>query len=110
MKRLTRFLGILALTQAWLQAETPAAGSNRVETRLDVSFLAAGRTEKLDLYLPKNRQADEKSPAVLLIHGGGWKEGDKRQAREIEFGTTLAENGFVAASVNYALQIGRAHV
>ena len=104
MKRLTRFLGILALTQAWLQAETPAAGSNRVETRQDVPFLSEGRTEKLDLYLPKNRKPGEKSPAVLLIHGGGWKEGDKRQAREIEFGTTLAENGYVAASVNYALR------
>jgi len=76
----------------------------QIEVRGDVSFLEPSRTEKLDLYLPKNRKAGEKSPAVLLIHGGGWKEGDKRQAREIEFGMTLAENGFVAASINYALR------
>jgi len=80
-------------------------GTNpKVEVRGDISFLNPSRLEKLDLYLPKNRKPGEKSPAVLLIHGGGWKEGDKRQAREIEFGTTLAENGYVAASVNYALR------
>jgi acetyl esterase/lipase len=92
-----------------LQAEentsiSPFASSPQVEVRGDISFLASARTEKLDLYLPKSRKAGEKSPAVLLIHGGGWKEGDKRQAREIEFGMTLAKNGFVAASINYALR------
>ena len=92
-----------------LQAEentsiSPFASSPQVEVRGDISFLTSARTEKLDLYLPKNRNAGEKSPAVLLIHGGGWKEGDKRQAREIEFGMTLAKNGFVAASINYALR------
>ena len=87
-----------------LRAESPFPPSTKVEFRGDVSFLAPGRSETLDLYLPKNRKDGEKSPAVLLIHGGGWKEGDKRQPREIEFGTTLAENGYVAASINYALR------
>lgn len=85
-------------------AEPPPSKSTQVEFRGDVAFLSPGRSETLDLYLPKNRKPGEKSPAVVLIHGGGWKEGDKRQAREIEFGTTLAENGYVAASVNYALR------
>ncbi len=83
---------------------SPFASSPQVEVRGDISFLTSARTEKLDLYVPKSRKAGEKSPAVLLIHGGGWKEGDKRQAREIEFGVTLAKNGFVAASINYALR------
>ena len=85
-------------------SEIEFSSNSQVEVRGDISFLKPDRTEKLDLYLPKNRKAGEKSPAVLLIHGGGWKEGDKRQPREIEFGTTLAENGYVAASINYALR------
>lgn len=93
----------LGLSSSWA-AEPPLPGSDQVEFRGDVPFLAPGRSETLDLYLPKKRKPGEKSPAVLLIHGGGWKEGDKRQAREIEFGTALAENGFVAASMNYALR------
>ncbi|NBR97586.1 MAG: alpha/beta hydrolase, partial [Verrucomicrobia bacterium] len=84
--------------------EIEFSSNPQVEVRGDISFLKPDRNEKLDLYLPKNRNAGEKSPAVLLIHGGGWKEGDKRQPREIEFGTTLAENGYVAASINYALR------
>ena len=90
--------------------ESPAVASEflnpppTVETRGDVPYLSEGRTEKLDLYLPKGRPAGTLSPAVVLIHGGGWTSGDKRQAREIEIGTTLAENGFVAASINYAMK------
>ena len=76
----------------------------RMEVRGDILFLDATRNEKMDLYLPKGRPPNTLSPAVLLIHGGGWKEGDKRQTREIEFGTTLADNGYVAASINYALR------
>jgi len=103
-------LAVLLLPESFpLQAEenppsSDFASSPQVEVRGDISFLTSARAEKLDLYLPKNRKAGEKSPAVLLIHGGGWKEGDKRQAREIEFGMTLAKNGFVAASINYALR------
>ena len=104
MKRLPLFFLALLPLAPVRAAEKPAVDSTKVEFRADVPFLAEGRTEKLDLYLPKNRKAGETSPAILLIHGGGWKEGDKAQAREIEFGTFLAENGFVAASVNYALR------
>lgn len=101
--RLLTFLSVLVGT--WTQAGSLEFSSNpQVEVRGDISYLTPDRLEKLDLYLPKNRNAGEKSPAVLLIHGGGWKEGDKRQAREIEFGMTLAQNGFVAASINYALR------
>jgi len=77
--------------------------SATVETRGDVPYLEPARAEKLDFYLPKNRPPGTLSPAVILIHGGGWTKGDKRQAREIEIGMTLAESGFVAASINYDL-------
>ncbi len=100
-------LGLFLSSFSWAGSQTSGiefTSNSQVEVRGDVPFLDPSRSEKLDLYLPKNRKAGEKSPAVLLIHGGGWKEGDKRQAREIEFGMTLAENGFVAASINYALR------
>ena len=101
--RLIVLLSVLAGTKT--QANSQEFSSKpQIEVRGDVPFLEPSRLEKLDLYLPKNRKTGEKSPAILLIHGGGWKEGDKRQPREIEFGTTLAENGYVAASINYALR------
>jgi acetyl esterase/lipase len=69
----------------------------------DVAFLAPHRTEKLDLYLPANRDAATPSPAVLMIHGGGWIGGDKAASREFNVGTALAAAGYVCASVNYKL-------
>jgi acetyl esterase/lipase len=69
----------------------------------DVPYLDPTRTEKLDLYLPTGRPPGTRSPAVLIIHGGGWVGGDKAASREFNIGTTLAKAGYVCASVNYYL-------
>ena len=69
----------------------------------DVSYLAPDRKEKLDLYLPANRDRTTRSPAIVIIHGGGWTGGDKAAGREFNIGSTLAGAGYVCASVNYKL-------
>lgn len=55
---------------------------------------------ELDLYLPKD---DGKSlrPAVVVIHGGGWKGGDKRALSYLA--EAFARRGYVAAAINYRL-------
>lgn len=70
----------------------------------DVAYLLPDRKEKLDLYLPAERSEQVRSPAVLIIHGGGWGGGDKAASREFNIGTTLAKAGYVCASVNYRLE------
>ena len=72
----------------------------------DVRFLDPDRNERLDLYLPADRAPRVRSPAVVMIHGGGWVGGDKAAAREFNVGTTLARAGYVCASVNYRLEEG----
>jgi acetyl esterase/lipase len=74
-----------------------------IRTEHDVDFLGAGRKEKADLYLPSEARPEQKFPAVVIIHGGGWAGGDKRAAREINIGTTLALHGYVGMSINYVL-------
>ena len=69
----------------------------------NVAYLAEGRTETADLYLPAKRDPKDRSPAVVIIHGGGFTGGDKAAAREFNIGTNLALNGYVAMSINYAL-------
>jgi acetyl esterase/lipase len=78
-----------------------------VSVRRDLSFLAEGRQEKLDLYQPAERAAGTRSPAVVIIHGGGWTGGDKGARREFITGTTLALAGYVCVSVNYSLTAGK---
>jgi acetyl esterase/lipase len=75
----------------------------QVEIKTDVSYLEPGREEKCDLYLPKNLPDDKRVPAIVIIHGGGWKAGDKADKREIHLGTYFAKCGYVAMSINYKL-------
>jgi acetyl esterase/lipase len=76
-----------------------AADAVRIEK--DVPYLPSGRVEKGDLYRPASDAV--RHPAVVIIHGGGWTGGKKDAAREINIGTTLAEQGYVCFSIDYLL-------
>ncbi len=93
----------LTLPLLCLSPSLPAQEETKVRTELDVPYLGPDRAEKADLYLPASSSAEQRYPAVIIIHGGGWTSGDKRAAREIQIGTTLAANGYVGMSINYLL-------
>jgi acetyl esterase/lipase len=80
------------------------AAEPRIER--DIPFLGPGRAEKLDVYLPPETFA-RPVPAVLLIHGGGWRIGDKAGPRERNIGQTLAAHGYAVFSINYLLNQGK---
>ncbi|HEX9600328.1 MAG TPA: alpha/beta hydrolase [Mariniflexile sp.] len=58
------------------------------------------RKLKVDVYIPKSKTS-KTFPAVLLIHGGGWLTGSKENERVMA--QHLANNGYVAISVEYRL-------
>ncbi|MFC7337786.1 sulfatase-like hydrolase/transferase [Haloferula chungangensis] len=87
--------------------EAPSEAPPGVSIRRDVSFLAPGREEKLDLYEPSERPDGSKLPAVVIIHGGGWVNGDKGRVREYVTGTSLAKAGYLCISINYELKAGK---
>lgn len=70
----------------------------------DVAYLPPGRKEKADLYYPKTVSAGSKLPAVIIIHGGGFNDGDKARKREINIGSNLARAGYMGMSINYKLR------
>jgi acetyl esterase/lipase len=74
-----------------------------VVRQADVAYLSEIRREKADLYFPSDHTAASKSSAVIVIHGGGFNDGDKARKREINIAGTLASNGYVAMSINYKL-------
>jgi acetyl esterase/lipase len=88
--------------QLFTNKEPILSGNDSFQIERDVSYLESGRTEKADLYLP-SKNLTGRHPAVLMIHGGGWVNGDKNQARENNIGTNLAIHGIVGMSINYAL-------
>ena len=73
-----------------------------VEVRRDVEYgVANGKRLLLDAYLPSDAGSARRS-AVVLIHGGGFRMGDKASF-EPEARKLVARRGWVAFSINYRL-------
>ena len=73
--------------------------SEDVNIRKDVPYgRGGGRDLMCDIYSPPTGDA---RPAVLLVHGGGWRQGDR--AVMSGYGTRLAQEGFVGVACEYRL-------
>jgi acetyl esterase/lipase len=84
------------------RADHPIDSKNFVQRFSDFSFLEKSRKEKLDVYIPSGEWKNNR-PAVLFIHGGGFKIGDKAESRSASVCADLARAGYVAVSCNYVL-------
>lgn len=71
----------------------------------DIEYLGPDREEKMDAYLP-GEEFPGPHPAIVLIHGGGWRISDKAADREVRIGTDLAREGYAVFSINYLLNVG----
>ncbi len=74
-----------------------------IEVKADLAYaISDNPRQKLDLFLPRKRSTDKPLPLVAFIHGGGWRNGDKRGGLRRVAG--LVESGeFVGASIGYRL-------
>ena len=81
----------------------PVVWPTDVRIEHDVAYLPGDRSEKADFYFPLAMPKDRRLPAVVIIHGGGFNDGDKGRPREINIGHTLALHGYVGMSINYKL-------
>ncbi|WP_269542587.1 alpha/beta hydrolase [Cerasicoccus fimbriatus] len=75
-----------------------------IVVKRNIAYLGDDRSEKLDVYLPPD-SFERPRPAVVVIHGGAWRMGDKNDRREQAFGNGLAEEGYVVFSINYKLNV-----
>ncbi|WP_111640348.1 alpha/beta hydrolase [Marinimicrobium alkaliphilum] len=66
----------------------------------DISYVRYGnRVLQLDLYQPQD--ADGSTPGVILVHGGGWRDGVRENLTPLAI--ALADRGIVAATISYRL-------
>ena len=84
------------------------------ETPTDVQVLhnlpygeTTNKSATLDLAIPRDANGSAR-PAIVVIHGGGWIEGDKSSFASDNHGVPgnivdFARLGFVAATINYRL-------
>jgi len=72
-----------------------------VQEKPDIVYAKTGNRElHLDAFLPKDKK-DGKTAAVLIVHGGGWRSGDRSQ--HIPLAQHLAAKGIAAFTVEYRL-------
>lgn len=57
------------------------------------------RELRADVFVPKDLR--KKSPAILIVHGGGWRSGSK--AMNVPMAIKLAELGYIVVSIEYRL-------
>lgn len=73
-----------------------------VEYFSGVTYARAGEKElKLDVYRPRKAPKDQRRPLFVLIHGGGWKSGQREDYRP--HALKVAQAGYVVASLSYRL-------
>ncbi|NBX33781.1 alpha/beta hydrolase [bacterium] len=75
-----------------------------VQVQVDVPYLGPNRKEKADLYRPLDHDKAKPLPAILVIHGGGFNDGDKARGRELNIAENLTLKGYVCLSINYKLR------
>jgi acetyl esterase/lipase len=104
----TLFLAVwLAGRQRSVIATEPPTAED-IAVHHDVTYReGTSRHWKLDLAMKKDARGKPR-PAIVVIHGGGWLEGDKSSFASREHGVPgniedLASLGFVAVTINYRL-------
>lgn len=101
---LKRYAVVAGLSAAVLTvAPAAAAAVPTVSVIRNVTYASVGRLAlKLDLYRPADHR---RRPVVVLVHGGGWSDGDKSMFADVA--TALAASGFVAVPVDFRLACTR---
>ncbi len=72
----------------------------------DVSYGPDPRN-KMDIFLPSCH--DSTTEVIILIHGGAWVAGDKKDFSNSGFTDRFLQNGYAVASINYRYACGDIH-
>ncbi len=87
--------------QAGLFDDRPSFPSMEgVKSLRDISY-GSDKKQKYDVFIPP--QANN-APVIFMVHGGGWRVGDKTNSRIVENkGNYFLSKGYIFVSVNYPM-------
>jgi acetyl esterase/lipase len=88
------------------QADTPQTppAVKRLTVIDDIAYRqGASKAWRLDLAMPEGLGNDELLPAIVIVHGGGWRAGSKRDKVYRDLLQDYAMQGYVTVSVEYRL-------
>jgi len=107
MKQFLLLLSLFLTLESSVWAQTGKAKTKIPQATLDglsekrnVTYASYGdRSLQMDVFRPKS--AWGKLPAIVCIHGGGWKKGGRSSHEKMA--QALAARGYVAATISYRL-------
>lgn len=80
-------------------AERRAAAAG-IETRRDIAY-GTGADQVFDVYAPRGAHG---APVIFMVHGGGWKRGDKAADAVVENKVAwFTRRGYAVVSANYRM-------
>lgn len=93
-------MGFLFVPEFNAQTRYVDAVFDSVSVKTYTYSLIADKTLKLDLYSPINDKL-ERRPLFMLIHGGGFKYGNRNDKGLVSLAKNIAKKGYVVVSVDY---------
>ena len=112
---LVRSIDVSNNIEAQLKANFGEAGLSAETTPLSVKKLFAGNSfhkitpvsltyvvrdhQPIQLDLYENENHHQKTPCVIVVHGGAWDSGNSKQLKELN--EYLADKGYVVVAINY---------
>ena len=97
--------GVISLAEhiAFLTRRPAPRAPQGVKVLRDLAYAGTDNPrQKLDLMLPEKRATAKPLPLVVWIHGGGWRNGDKRSGQN-RVAPLAASGRYVGASIGYRL-------
>jgi acetyl esterase len=98
MNKILLLIGLIIMSNT-LFSQRDNQLEKQVPTFANLSY-GTHEQQAFDIWLPSN--TDEPAPLVIHIHGGGFKNGDKKNIRQSSIKQFL-EAGFAVAAINYRL-------
>lgn len=95
--------GFIFISSCQKLADT-STDDNSPSTQLNISY-GSDPLQKMDIYLPGGRSAST-TKVMVLIHGGGWTEGDKADFTSYVSTVQNLLPGYAVFNINYRLSSG----
>lgn len=101
MKAIFLFFSALFLLSACVKEDNNNNGAQQAQTYKDVAY-GSDAKQKMDIYLPADRSKTS-TKTMVIIHGGGWSEGDKNEMSFVVDTMKKRMVGYAFINLNYRL-------
>ena len=90
---------------AYLNREINKTGKDKFRLVQNIPYAETQNPRQtIDLFLPEKRKKGQALPLVIWIHGGGWKNGDKKSGHSPNRLPAIVQTGrYIGASISYRL-------